>query len=58
MQSVVSKMRELEHKEKCVEKAKEEAAYGESKILAKVEGMKQIVAHSKEANDMVEYFLV
>ncbi|XP_023522300.1 uncharacterized protein LOC111786189 [Cucurbita pepo subsp. pepo] len=52
MQSVIDKMKALEHVEKYVEKVKEDSANGELEILAKVEEMKQIVARTKEANDM------
>ncbi|XP_022953515.1 uncharacterized protein LOC111456040 isoform X2 [Cucurbita moschata] len=52
MQSVIDKMKALEHAEKYVEKVKEDSANGELEILAKLEEMKQIVARTKEANDM------
>jgi len=58
MQSVIDKMKALEHAEKYVEKVKEDSANGELEILAKLEEMKQIVARTKEANDMVGDFLV
>lgn len=54
MQLVINQMKELEHREKYVEKVKEEAANGELEMLAKVEEMKQTIANAKEANDMVE----
>lgn len=57
MESVIDKMRELEQKEKDVEKAREEAANGGSEITAKVEKLKQTVAQAIEENDMVGYFL-
>lgn len=58
MQSVINKMKVLEDLEKHVEKVKEDADNRESEIMVKVEEMKQTVARTKEANDMVKYFLV
>ena len=57
MQSVTNKMKELEDMEKYVEKVKEDNVNTESEILAKVEEMKQTVARTKEANDMVKTLL-
>ncbi|XP_021280961.1 uncharacterized protein LOC110414208 [Herrania umbratica] len=52
MQSIISLMREVELKEEAAEQAKEEAARGGLDILVKVEELKQMLPHAKEANDM------
>ncbi|KAK6164690.1 hypothetical protein DH2020_001554 [Rehmannia glutinosa] len=52
MESVISLMRQVELKERAAEKAKEEAAKGGKNILDKVEELKQMLQHAKEANDM------
>ncbi|KAK6141428.1 hypothetical protein DH2020_024833 [Rehmannia glutinosa] len=52
MESVISLMRQVELKEQAAEKAKEEAAKGGKNILDKVEELKQMLQHAKEANDM------
>lgn len=46
-------MRDVELQEKSAELAKEEAIKGGLDILDKVQELKQILAHAKEANDMV-----
>lgn len=53
MQSVMDLMREVELDEEDAEQAKEEAARGGLDILVKVEELKKMLAHAKEANDMV-----
>lgn len=58
MQSIINLMREVELKEEATEQAKEEAARGGLDILVKVEELKQMLPHAKEANDMVELLLI
>lgn len=53
MERVINMMREVELQEKAAEQAKEEACRGGLDILVKVEEMKQMLAHAKEANNMV-----
>ncbi|TYI49001.1 hypothetical protein E1A91_D12G005500v1 [Gossypium mustelinum] len=52
MQSIMNLMREVELQEEASEQAKEECARGGSDILVKVEELKQMLPHAKEANDM------
>ncbi|XVF21809.1 hypothetical protein REPUB_Repub12eG0122000 [Reevesia pubescens] len=52
MQSIMNLMREVELQEEAAEQAKEEAARGGFDILIKVEELKQMLPHAKEANDM------
>ncbi|TYH36933.1 hypothetical protein ES332_D12G006000v1 [Gossypium tomentosum] len=52
MQSIMNLMREVELQEEAAEQAKEECARGGSDILVKVEELKQMLPHAKEANDM------
>lgn len=52
MDSVISLMRDVELKEQAAEQAKKEAAIGGTHILDKVEELKQMLPHAKEANDM------
>ncbi|CAI9761428.1 unnamed protein product [Fraxinus pennsylvanica] len=52
MESVISKMKEVELKEKNAEQAKMEAAKGRSDVLDRVEELRQMVQRAKEANDM------
>ncbi|KAI8522855.1 hypothetical protein RHMOL_Rhmol13G0029200 [Rhododendron molle] len=52
MESVISLMREVELQEKAAEQAKEEAARGGFDILLRVEDLKQMLQHAKEANNM------
>ncbi|KAF3436327.1 hypothetical protein FNV43_RR23419 [Rhamnella rubrinervis] len=52
MESVINMIREVELQEKAAEHAKEEAAKGGLDILIKVDELKQMLAHAKEANDM------
>ncbi|GLT76670.1 hypothetical protein SLA2020_483170 [Shorea laevis] len=52
MQSVMDFMREVELDEEAAEQAKEEAARGGLDILVKVEELKKMLAHAKEANDL------
>ncbi|KAL9304868.1 hypothetical protein AtEden1_Chr1g0002631 [Arabidopsis thaliana] len=52
METVTNIMREVELKEKDAEKSKEEAARGGLDTLQKVEELKKMLEHAKEANDM------
>ncbi|KAK5813350.1 hypothetical protein PVK06_028799 [Gossypium arboreum] len=52
MQSIMDLMKEVELQEAAAEQAKEEAARGGMDILVKVEELKQMLSHAKEANDM------
>ncbi|KAI3449606.1 hypothetical protein Pfo_006271 [Paulownia fortunei] len=52
MESVISLMRQVELREQAVEQAKEEAAIGGTGILDKVEELKRMLQHAKDANDM------
>ncbi|KAF9604686.1 hypothetical protein IFM89_009122 [Coptis chinensis] len=52
MESVINMMREVEHLEEAAEQAKEEAVKGGEDILSKVEDIKRMLLHAKEANDM------
>lgn len=52
MESVISLMREVELQEKAAELATEEAASGGFDILVRVEDLKQMLQHAKEANNM------
>lgn len=53
MESVIKVMKEVEIHERVAERAKEEAAIGGLDILIKVEELKQMLVHAKEANSMV-----
>ncbi|KAM1343982.1 hypothetical protein PS2_008028 [Malus domestica] len=53
MESVISMMREVEVQEKAVDIVQEEASRGGLDIMVKVEELKQMLAHAKDANDMV-----
>lgn len=53
MQSIINLMRGVELQEEAAEQTKEEAARGGLDILLKVEDLKGVLAHAKEANDMV-----
>ncbi len=53
MERVINMMREVELQEKAAEEAKEEASIGGLNILVQVEGLKQMLVHAKEANNMV-----
>lgn len=48
-------MKEVEIQERAAEHAKEEAALGGLDTLIKVEELKQMLAHAKEANSMVRW---
>jgi len=48
-------MREVELQEKEAEKAKEDASIGGFDTLDKVEELKKMLEHAKEANDMVTF---
>ncbi|XP_020870315.1 uncharacterized protein LOC9325515 isoform X3 [Arabidopsis lyrata subsp. lyrata] len=52
METVTNLMREVELQEKDAEKSKEEAARGGLDTLQKVEELKKMLEHAKEANDM------
>ncbi|KAE8679621.1 putative DUF21 domain-containing protein [Hibiscus syriacus] len=52
MESIMNLMKEVELQEAAAEQAKEEAARGGMYILVKVEELKQMLLHAKEANDM------
>ncbi|XP_057487383.1 uncharacterized protein LOC130773456 isoform X1 [Actinidia eriantha] len=52
MESVLSLMREVELQEKAAEQAKEEAVKGDLYILGRVEDLKQMLQHAKDANSM------
>lgn len=53
MERVINMMREVEFQEKAAEQARAEACQGGLDILVRVEEMKQMLAHAKEANNMV-----
>lgn len=57
MESVTNLMRDVEIQEKDAEKTKEEAARGGLDTLQKVEELKKMLEHAKEANDMVALLL-
>ncbi|XP_010522693.1 PREDICTED: uncharacterized protein LOC104801219 [Tarenaya hassleriana] len=52
MESVMNLMREVEVQEKDAEKAKKESALGGLDTLNKVEELKKMLEHAREANDM------
>lgn len=52
MESVISLMKVVELKEQAAEQAKVEAAMGGTDILNKIEELKQMMQHAKEANSM------
>ncbi|XP_073283784.1 uncharacterized protein [Primulina huaijiensis] len=52
IESVINLMREVELKEQAAEEANEEAAKGGIDVLDKVEELKLILKHAKDANDM------
>ncbi|KAM1454776.1 hypothetical protein ACFXTO_004230 [Malus domestica] len=53
MESIISMMREVEVQEKAVDIVQEEASRGGLDIMVKVEELKQMLAHAKDANVMV-----
>lgn len=55
MESVITMMRKVELEEKAVDHATEEAARAGQDIMVKVEELKQMLTHAKDANDMVVY---
>lgn len=55
MESLISLMREVELQEKAAQQAQEEAAIGGLDILKRVEDLKGMLRHAKEANDMVSF---
>ncbi|WCJ21499.1 hypothetical protein M5689_003646 [Euphorbia peplus] len=52
VESIMNKMREVELQETIAEQTKDEAASAGLETLGKVEQLKQMLAHAKEANDM------
>ncbi|KAJ8426631.1 hypothetical protein Cgig2_020567 [Carnegiea gigantea] len=52
MESVIGLMKEVEFQEKAAQVAKQDATRGGLKILEKVEELKKMLDHAKEANDM------
>ncbi|KAL6564322.1 hypothetical protein OROMI_015772 [Orobanche minor] len=52
MESVISLMRQVELKEQAVVLAKKEAVIGGNSILDKVDELRRMLQHAKEANDM------
>ncbi|XP_071920678.1 uncharacterized protein [Coffea arabica] len=52
METVISLMMEVELQEKAAEQAKQDAANGGLEMLKRVEDLKQMLQHAKEANDM------
>ncbi|KAM6558611.1 hypothetical protein CsatA_027850 [Cannabis sativa] len=52
MESIFNMMKEVEIQESAAERAKEEAALGGLDILIKVQELKQMLEHAKEANSM------
>ena len=55
MDSVISLMREVELQEEAAQQAKEEAVRGGLDILGRVQDLKQMLQHAKDANSMVVY---
>lgn len=53
MESVVNMMKEVELLEKKAKQAEEEGAIAGQDILAKAEGLKKMLQHAQQANDMV-----
>ncbi|KAM1822559.1 hypothetical protein ACFX1X_024959 [Malus domestica] len=53
MESVINMMREVEVQEKAVDIVQEEASRGGLDIMVKVEELKRMLAHAKDANDIV-----
>ena len=58
MDSVMNIMREVELQEKAAQQAREEAARGGLEILTRVEELKEMLQHAKEANGMVVYLSI
>ncbi|KAM1153197.1 uncharacterized protein LOC126622786 [Malus sylvestris] len=52
MESVINMMREVEVQEKAVDIVQEQASRGGLDIMVKVEELKRMLAHAKDANDM------
>ncbi|KAM0956363.1 hypothetical protein ACFX2A_025151 [Malus domestica] len=53
MESVINMMREVEVQEKAMDIVQEEASRGGLDIMVKVEELKRMLAHAKDANDIV-----
>ncbi|CAN6717613.1 unnamed protein product [Malus baccata var. baccata] len=52
MELVINMMREVEVQDKAVDIVQEEASRGGLDIMVKVEELKRMLAHAKDANDM------
>lgn len=52
MEFLISLMKEVDHQEKAAEQADEESAIGGHGILQRVDDLKEMLKHAKEANDM------
>ncbi|RAL38214.1 hypothetical protein DM860_017419 [Cuscuta australis] len=52
MESLICLMKEVDHQEKAAEQADEESAIGGHGILQRVDHLKEMLKHAKEANDM------
>ncbi|KAL3517550.1 hypothetical protein ACH5RR_020139 [Cinchona calisaya] len=52
VETIISLMKEVELQEEAAEQAKQDAANGGLEILKRVEDLKQMLEHAKEANDM------
>ncbi|RXH77394.1 hypothetical protein DVH24_023668 [Malus domestica] len=52
MELVINMMREVEVQEKAVDIVQEEASRGGLDIMVKVDDLKRMLAHAKDANDM------
>ncbi|TQD95341.1 hypothetical protein C1H46_019133 [Malus baccata] len=55
MELVINMMREVEVQENAVDIVQEEASRGGLDIMVKVEELKRMLAHAKDANDMVVF---
>lgn len=55
VESIICLMREVELQEEAAEKAKLEAAKGGVDMLKRVEDLKEMLQHAKEANNMVAF---
>lgn len=55
VESVICLMREVELQEEAAEQAKQEAAKGGLDMLQRVEDLKEMLQHAKEANNMVAF---
>lgn len=55
VESIICLMRDVELQEEAAEQAKLEAAKGGLDMLERVEDLKEMLQHAKEANDMVAF---